>query len=528
MNFAWSARPARDSVAVPPESESAKDSHSRSNAESARGVYPLYFAANVAPRVAMLAVLVVLTRLLPTAEYGLFALVVTTGEILEMASSNWIRVYLLRAEAGANELRPRRLGRALALSAGCAFAGLAISVAVAPFIVGERTAAMMLATGVYIAAFALLRLTLTLAQLARSHKTYAAVECGRALGIVAATIIVAVAAPHSFLPASIALSLVTGLTAAAGLASVSRSLIRPLLPRGGYWAALGFGVPYLLATALFFTIGWFDRFIVNYFLGPAAVGIYVAAYSIARQPVELFTSGLNAFSFPLLVRSYANGGAQSAGPIQGGVMLTMTVLGFGIVAGLSLTADPLAALLFPPDYRADVVRLIPWIAAATFLLSMKQFVFDNSLHAAQQNMPLLVAMIPPVVISIGLGIVLVRGHGLFGAAINYLVVASVAALSAAVISRRVFAFAIPWRGLAKVTLAALAASAASWSGIHDLTWGPVAVVIVAAMVFCAVYALLLTVLGFSLRRLIETPWAPLGETALTPREFPRTAPRSAR
>ena len=29
-------------------------------------------------------------------------------------------------------------------------------------------------------------------------------------------------------------------------------------------------------------------------------------------------------------------------------MLTMTVLGFGIVAGLSLTADPLATLLFPP------------------------------------------------------------------------------------------------------------------------------------------------------------------------------------
>ena len=528
MNFAWSARREPDGMAVSPESDAAKESRSGSHVESARGVYPLYFAANAAPRVAMLVVLIVLTRLLPTTEYGLFALVVTTGEILEMASSNWIRVYLLRTEAGANELRPRRLGRSLALSAGCALAGLVISVAVAPFIAGERAAAMMLATAAYIAAFALLRLTLTLAQLSRSHRTYAAVECGRALGIVTATIIVAVAEPHSFLPTSIALSLVTGAAAAFGLASVSRSLTRPLLPRGGYWAALAFGVPYLLASTLFFTIGWFDRFIVNYFLGAAAVGIYVAAYSVARQPVELFTSGLNAFSFPLLVRTYANGGVQSAGPVQSGVMLTMTVLGFGIVAGLSLTADPLATLLFPHDYRADAASLIPWIAAATFLLSMKQFVFDNSLHAAQQNMPLLVAMIPPVAISIGLGIVLVRGHGLFGAAINYLVVSSVAVLSAAVISRRVFAFAIPWRGLAKVALAALVASAASWGVIHDLAWGAVTVVIVAAAVFCAVYGALLTMLGFSLRRLIETPWAPLSEGTLTPREFPRTAPGSAR
>ena len=160
MNFAWSARREPDGMAVSPESDAAKESRSGSHVESARGVYPLYFAANAAPRVAMLVVLIVLTRLLPTTEYGLFALVVTTGEILEMASSNWIRVYLLRTEAGANELRPRRLGRSLALSAGCALAGLVISVAVAPFIAGERAAAMMLATAAYIAAFALLRLTL--------------------------------------------------------------------------------------------------------------------------------------------------------------------------------------------------------------------------------------------------------------------------------------------------------------------------------------------------------------------------------
>src|SRR5581483_1829928 len=152
-------------------------------------VYPLYFLANIASRAAMLIVLVVLTRLLPTTEYGLFALVVTVGEILEMGSSNWIRIYLLRTEAGAHKMRPRQLGQALVLSAGGTSVALAASILVAPFISADRMCEMMLAVAAYITAFALLRTTLTWAQLSRSHMPYAAIETGRALLIVTSAII---------------------------------------------------------------------------------------------------------------------------------------------------------------------------------------------------------------------------------------------------------------------------------------------------------------------------------------------------
>ena len=515
MSFAWSSGRQKSAVAASCEPMAAhrgnpvQGEHPRSDPDRARAVYPLYFLSNVATRVAMLIVLIVLTRLLPTVEYGLFALVVTLGEILEMASTDWIRVYLLRTEAGASKLRPRRLGRALALSIGGTFVGLSTSMLVVPFISPGRTPEMMLAVAVYIAAFALLRMTLTLMQLLRSHTPYVAVESGRALGIVTATIIVAMVSPHSFLPASLALSLVTGASAALGLFSAGRLVVRPVLPRGGYLAALTFGVPFLLANTLSYAIGWSDRFVLNYFLGPAAVGIYVAAYSIARQPVALFVGALNPFTFPLLVRAYAVGGARNAGPIQSGLMITMTTFGLGIVAGLALLADPLATLLFPPSYRADVAILIPWIAMATFIVSIKQFIFDNALHVTQQNWPHLFTMIPPVLVSIGLGILLVRSHGLFGAAINYVAVAIVATLSSAIFSFRVLSFAIPWRDLAKVVLSALIATLATWGTIHHFAWGVVETLIAAAIVFCTVYGTLLTVLGFSLWRIIETPWAPL-------------------
>ena len=326
--------------------------------------------------------------------------------------------------------------------------------------------------------------------------------------MVAATIAVAMMHPHSFLPTSIALSLVTGAAALLGMLSVSRSLPRPVFPRNGYLAGLAFGVPFVIATTLFYSIGWFDRFVLNYFIGPAAVGVYVAAFSIARQPVDLFVGALNTFTFPLLVRTYATGGAAEAGPVQEGVMTTVVILGMGIVAGLSLLAEPLATLVFPPSYRADVAALIPWIAAGTFVLSLKQFVFDNSLHVTRQNWLHLATMAPAVLVSITAGILLVRSYGQFGAAINYAIVTAIATL-AAIISFRIFAFPIPWRNIARVAWSAAVATSAAWGvSLAAAPWGPLAIVLAATAAFCAVYGGILTLLGFSLRRLVETPWAP--------------------
>ena len=157
MNLAWSSGRQRSAAASSYEPAAAgrgypdRDQHSRSDYDHARGIYPLYFLANIASRAAMLIVLIVLTRLLPTTEYGLFALVVTVGEILEMGSSNWVRVYLLRTEAGAGKMRPRQLGRALVLSASGTAAALVASMVVAPFISADRMGEMILAVAVYTA-----------------------------------------------------------------------------------------------------------------------------------------------------------------------------------------------------------------------------------------------------------------------------------------------------------------------------------------------------------------------------------------
>ena len=122
-----------------------------------RTAYLLYLAANIGPRLATLILLVVLTRILPADEYGLFALVVTAGEILDMASTGWIRIYMLRTEGGATVLRPRRLGRALGLNLGATSFALVVAAFIVPLISREHEGDLLIAALAYVVAFALLR-----------------------------------------------------------------------------------------------------------------------------------------------------------------------------------------------------------------------------------------------------------------------------------------------------------------------------------------------------------------------------------
>jgi hypothetical protein len=73
----------------------------------------------------------------------------------------------------------------------------------------------------------------------------------------------------------------------------------------------------------------------------------------------------------------------------------------------------------------------------------------------------------------------------------------------------VLSFAIPWGTLGRAALSALIATSATWAMIHHSAFGIIGTLVAAVIVFCSVYGALLTVSGFSLWRMIETPWVPL-------------------
>jgi O-antigen/teichoic acid export membrane protein len=235
----------------------------------------------------------------------------------------------------------------------------------------------------------------------------------------------------------------------------------------------------------------------------------VAAFALARQPVELLVGPLNNYIFPILVREYNNGRSAQAAAIQVGVLTSIIAISAATVCGLSLLAKPLATLFFPFSYRESVATLIPLIAAGTLFLTLKQFVFDNSFHTTKRTWLLLGTMLPSAILSIALGIVLIRSCGNLGAALTYVIATFLALSVSAWASLKAFWFPIPWIRLLGIAAAAAAASAVTWLMLpFAAKFGMLAEVAAGGIVFSAVYAGVLMLCGISIRHLIELPWVP--------------------
>lgn len=81
--------------------------------------------------------------------------------------------------------------------------------------------------------------------------------------------------------------------------------------------------------------------------------------------------------------------------------------------------------------------------------------------------------------------------------------------TSAIISARILPFEIPYRIFAKVALAAAIAAALAWiAREHTAAYGSLAALVAGSAAFVVVYGGVLTLCGISLRRLMETPWAP--------------------
>lgn len=473
--------------------------------------YFFYLAATLAPRLAMFVLLIVLTRWMPVAEYGLFVLVVTVGEILDTALTNWIRIYSLRTEAGLNGLRPLRLGRLLVLSGGATSIGVALSWLVATMTEPERTFEFWIALVAYTVGLGLVRFAIVLLQIAKRHSQIAIVEGVRAVAILAAVGVTA-DMTHSFFAPSVALSLASGVVAAASLAASFRTLARPRFPTVGYLAALRFGAPLIVTALLTWVMTWFDRLVINHFAGAAAVGLYAAAYAIGRQPIELFIAPLNSYTFPMLVRRYAAEGPAGAGRFQAGMLVTTCVLCVGAAVAIAVLDTQLAGLLLPEAYREHAVALLPSIVFGAVMISLKFFVFDNAFYTAKRNDLYLISMAIPAVVGAVTSVAMISRWGIDGAGLSFVVTTTLSTLSSFLLSRRVLPFRLPVARIALVLTAAGIAGGVLMAVETMLAAGsPFVQLAAGGTVFGVVYAAFLMAFGFSIRSVLLTPWAQGGE-----------------
>jgi O-antigen/teichoic acid export membrane protein len=166
----------------------------------------IYAPAILLTRVSALLLLVIATRLIDQTEYGLFTLVVTIGEMTDIAVTNWLRIALLRL-GGKGEISRGSVMIAGRLLLGTTTLALGISVLAAIIVVPERWNEFALAVCAYLVAGAVSRFALTVLQMQQRHSAYSSLEFLRAVLQLALPIAAIALLPNSFLGMSLGSSL---------------------------------------------------------------------------------------------------------------------------------------------------------------------------------------------------------------------------------------------------------------------------------------------------------------------------------
>jgi O-antigen/teichoic acid export membrane protein len=414
-----------------------------------------YLPANIVQGVVGFLTIILFTRLLEPAEFGLYALAISVVTLAHVAVFSWLEAAMARFWAA--EIHPEGL-RALFASLYRVAFGLSAAFLVLGAVVlwlwpGDPLFRLALAAGL---AGVPARCLVKLGQ-----------ERYRAAGEVrkAATLDIATTVGGLLIGVGFALVGAGGAAPLLGLGIAPLLALPFILPgelreaRGGRLEAgrvrtyAGYGYPIAASLALTVVLASTDRFLLAGFLDEAAVGAYHAGYSLANRTLDVLFLWLGSAGQPALVMALERGGAaklQSAAREQ---LSTFLLIGLPASAGVALVARPLADVLIGPDLRAASASVTPWIALSALLYGLTAYYFGQAFTLGQRTRRLLAAMAIPAVANVLLNLVLIPRYGLLGAAWATVISFALGLAATLVMGRRVLALPVAWESLIRCAIA---------------------------------------------------------------------------
>ena len=418
-----------------------------------RGVWG-YLPANIVQGVVGFLAIILFTRLLSPEDFGRYALAFSVMTLAHVAVFSWLEAAMARFWAaqtpGAAQGQFASLYRtAFVLSAGfLALTGLAVWL-----LPTDPLFKLALAVGL---AGAPARCLVKLAQ-----------ERFRAEGEVAksARLDMAVTAGGLAIGVGFALAGAGGAAPLLGLGLAPLAALPFVLPgelkqaRGGTFEAgrvrdyAMYGYPIAASLALTVVLSSTDRFVLDAYLGEAAVGAYHASYSIANRTLDVLFLWLGTAGQPALVMALERGGMERLRVAAREQLSTFLLVGLPAAAGVALVARPLSEVLIGEELRTAAASVTPWIALSALLFGLTAYYFGQAFTLGKKTKRLLVAMAVPAGLNVILNLILVPQFGLMGAAWATAASFGAGMIATWMIGRRVVALPIPWESLTRCGVA---------------------------------------------------------------------------
>lgn len=370
-----------------------------------------YLLANIVSAVFGFASVVIFTRLLGPAEYGIYVVGFSIAAMISALTFGWIKSSVVPFSADGNDTDLR-------LTMGLAFPALLLLIPVlyfgisafAPQSLPYLLPAILLAFGIgffefYLEIFRAKQDTM-------SYMWATILRAASALGV-ALLLVLFFDLGGTGLLASVAISYF--LVALVYSVSIWRHPVKPFDPKL-LRAILAFGLPMTVSGTVFVAQAMLDRFVLAGQMGEHAAGIYGASADLVRQIILFPGVAIGSAVAPIAAMLLA----QNDRPALDRHLVDSTELLLGILApaamGLAIIAAKLGNLVLGEEFRADAAIIIPIIALAWVLRSMSYQVLHVSFQIRKTPGLMLGQGVAILAINAVALFVLVPRFGLAGAA----------------------------------------------------------------------------------------------------------------
>lgn len=254
-----------------------------------------------------------------------------------------------------------------------------------------------------------------------------------------------------------------------------------------------YSLPLVVVNLASWVLRLSDRYILQIFCGSRDVGVYAASYNISDNTLMLFVSLFMLASGPLLMRAWEEGGAERAAPLLSAVTRFYLLACVPAAAGLAALAKPLVALLTDAPYH-EGYPVVGFVVTAVLLMGLHQR-FQMGFLFHKKTVPVTVMIVISGALNVVLNYLLVPAYGYMAAAVTTLISYACLLVLAVGFSRRLLAWAFPFRALRNSVLASLGMASAVLLFTRCCPLPPGLQVAAGVVLGGGVYATLLLMLG---------------------------------
>lgn len=416
-----------------------------------------YLPVNIVQGVVGLLTIVLFTRVLDPAQYGVYALAFSVGSLTQTCVLTWTEAAMARFLA-ARESDGRTADHFATLYRLWLGAAVLVPIACAVVLVLPLNGPLRFALVSALAS----GLVNSLVRLAQERRRAAGEVANSALLSIVHTLggfLVGLALAFAGLGGASPV-LGVGLTSAACLVLVLPGELKRMAG-GAFDKALArsyaaYGLPVSLSLILALVLASTDRLLLGAFLDEATVGVYHAGYSLGSRTLDVVFIWLGMAGAPALISALERGGQPAlveAAREQAGFM---TLLTLPAAVGLALVARPLAELMVGEALRTGAAHVTPWIAASGWLSGVTTYYLLQAFTLARRTPLLIVSMSAPAIANVILNLLLIPRLGLDGALWATTISYGLGAVAAWALGRRACPLPIPWGVLAKAGVACAA------------------------------------------------------------------------